>query len=93
MYASQHARLLSTILREEWGFDGLVVSDWGAVHDRVAALAAGLDLEMPPNLGVSDAAIITAVRTGQLEEGVLDFVRPLESLESIRGHRSGTVAM
>src|SRR5512132_3566507 len=71
-YASQHAWLLTTVLRNEWGFDGLVVSDWGAVHDRVAALAAGLDLEMPPNLGVSDAAIITAVRTGQLEEGVLD---------------------
>jgi len=71
-YASQHAWLLSTILREEWGFDGLVVSDWGAVHDRVAALAAGLDLEMPPNRGVSDAAILDAVRTGQLAEGVLD---------------------
>jgi beta-glucosidase len=72
VYASQNARLLTTILRDEWGFDGLVVSDWGAVHDRVAALVAGLDLEMPPDLGVSDAAIVTAVRTGQLEEGVLD---------------------
>jgi beta-glucosidase len=72
VYASQHAWLLTTILRGEWGFDGLVVSDWGAVHDRVAALVAGLDLEMPPNLGVSDAAIITAVRTGQLDEHVLD---------------------
>jgi len=71
-YASEHAWLLTTVLRDEWGFDGLVVSDWGAVHDRVAALVAGLDLEMPPNLGVSDAAILTAVRTGQLEEGVLD---------------------
>jgi beta-glucosidase len=72
VYASEHAWLLTTVLREEWGFDGLVVSDWGAVHDRVAALAAGLDLEMPPNRGVSDAAIITAVRTGQLDERVLD---------------------
>jgi beta-glucosidase len=72
VHASQHAWLLSTILRDEWGFDGLVISDWGAVHDRVAALAAGLDLEMPPNLGVSDAAILTAVRTGRLEQGVLD---------------------
>ena len=71
-YASEHAWLLTTVLREEWGFDGLVVSDWGAVHDRVAALAAGLDLEMPPNLGVSDAAIVTAVNSGQLDEHVLD---------------------
>jgi beta-glucosidase len=72
VYASQHAWLLTTVLRDEWGFDGLVVSDWGAVHDRVAALVAGLDLEMPPNRGVSDAAIITAVRTGQLDEHVLN---------------------
>jgi beta-glucosidase len=71
-YASEHAWLLTTVLRGEWGFDGLVVSDWGAVHDRVVALAAGLDLEMPPNLGVSDAAIVTAVRTGQLDERTLD---------------------
>jgi beta-glucosidase len=72
VYASEHAWLLTTVLRGEWGFDGLVVSDWGAVHDRVAALVAGLDLEMPPNRGVSDAAIVTAVRTGQLDERVLD---------------------
>ncbi len=71
-YSSENHWLLTTVLRGEWGFDGLVVSDWGAVHDRVAALAAGLDLEMPPNLGVSDAAIVTAVRTGQLDEAVLD---------------------
>jgi beta-glucosidase len=71
-YASEHAWLLTTVLRGEWGFDGLVVSDWGAVHDRVAALEAGLDLEMPPNLGVSDAAIVAAVRSGQLDEQVLD---------------------
>ena len=67
-YASQHRWLLTEVLRGEWGFDGLVVSDWGAVHDRVAALAAGLDLEMPPNLGVSDAAIVAAVRAGELDE-------------------------
>ena len=72
VYASENAWLLTSVLREEWGFDGLVVSDWGAVHDRVAALAAGLDLEMPPNLGVSDAAIVAAVRAGELDERVLD---------------------
>ncbi len=60
------------MLREEWGFEGLVVSDWGAVHDRVAALRGGLDLEMPPNFGVSDAAVIAAVRDGSLDESILD---------------------
>ena len=71
-YASEHHWLLTEVLRDEWGFDGVVVSDWGAVHDRVAALAGGLDLEMPPNLGVSDRAIIDAVRSGELDEAVLD---------------------
>src|SRR4051794_25877844 len=72
-YASEHRWLLTEVLRDEWGFDGLVMSDWGAVHDRVAALAAGLDLEMPPNLGVSDAAIVAAVRAGELDEALLDL--------------------
>ena len=71
-YCSANHWLLTEVLREEWGFEGLVVSDWGAVHDRVAALRAGLDLEMPPDLGVSDAAIVEAVRNGSLEESVLD---------------------
>ena len=71
-YASEHHWLLTEVLRDEWGFEGLVVSDWGAVHDRVAALRGGLDLEMPPNLGVSDAAIVTAVRDGSLDESILD---------------------
>jgi beta-glucosidase len=72
VYASEHSWLLTDVLRNDWGFDGLVVSDWGAVHDRVAALAAGLDLEMPPNLGVSDSAIVAAVRDGGLAEAILD---------------------
>ncbi|HEY5845391.1 MAG TPA: glycoside hydrolase family 3 C-terminal domain-containing protein [Microlunatus sp.] len=71
-YASEHHWLLTEVLRDEWGFDGVVMSDWGAVHDRVAAVAAGLDLEMPPNLGVSDQAVIAAVRSGELDEAVLD---------------------
>ena len=72
IYCSEHHWLLTEVLRGEWGFDGLVVSDWGAVHDRVAALRGGLDLEMPPNLGVSDAAVVAAVRSGELDESVLD---------------------
>jgi len=72
IYCSEHHWLLTEVLREEWGFEGLVVSDWGAVHDRAAALRGGLDLEMPPNLGVSDAAIVAAVRDGSLYESILD---------------------
>ena len=72
VYASENPWLLTEVLRDEWGFDGLVMSDWGAVHDRVAALDAGLDLEMPPNHGVSDAAIVAAARSGELDEAVLD---------------------
>ena len=72
VYASENPWLLTEVLRDEWGYDGLVMSDWGAVHDRVAALDAGLDLEMPPDLGVSDAAIVAAARSGELDEAVLD---------------------
>ena len=71
-YASEHHWLLTEVLRDEWGFEGLVVSDWGAVHDRVAALAAGLDLEMPPAVGYSEVAVVDAVRAGTLDEAVLD---------------------
>jgi beta-glucosidase len=86
-YASQHRWLLTEVLRGEWGFDGLVVSDWGAVHDRVAALVAGLDLEMPPDLGVSDRAIVDAVAAGDLAEAVLDqaAARVLHLVERARG--------
>ncbi|MEU3480931.1 glycoside hydrolase family 3 C-terminal domain-containing protein [Streptomyces sp. NPDC033754] len=69
VHASQHRRLLTEVLREEWGFDGLVMSDWGAVNDRVAALAAGLDLEMPPT--GTDDQIVTAVREGRLDPTVV----------------------
>src|SRR6478752_4087060 len=71
-YASENHWLLTEVLRDEWGFEGLVVSDWGAVHDRVAALAAGLDLEMPPAMGYSEIAVVDAVRAGTLDEAVLD---------------------
>jgi beta-glucosidase len=71
-YASEHRWLLTDVLRDEWGFDGLVMSDWGAVHDRVAALKAGLDLEMPPDLEGSAKALVDAVSEGSLDESVLD---------------------
>ena len=72
VYACQDPWLLTTVLRDEWGFDGLVVSDWGAVDDRIAALAAGLDLEMPGSNGVTDAQLVEAVEEGRLDERYVD---------------------
>lgn len=71
-YASENKFLLTDILRNEWGFEGFVVSDWGAVNERVKGLEAGLDLEMPSSSGVGDRKIIEAVRNGLLPEEVLD---------------------
>ena len=72
VYCSENHWLLTEVLRDEWGWDGVVVSDWGAVHDRVAALRGGLDWEMPPDLERSPAAVEEAIRSGQLEPNVLD---------------------
>ena len=71
-YCSENERLLTHILREEWGFQGLVMSDWGAVNQRVDGLRAGLDLEMPGGKFENEEKIINAVQTGELKEEVLD---------------------
>lgn len=71
-YASENRWLLTDVLRGEWGFDGLTVSDWGAVNDRVRGVAAGLDLEMPAVSPDSDAAVAAAVGSGALAGGDLD---------------------
>lgn len=71
-YCSEHYYLLTDILKKEWGFEGLVVSDWGAVRDRVAGLKGGLDLEMPGPQDRRVKAVIDAVRSGELDEAVLD---------------------
>ncbi len=71
-YAAENRMLLTEILKKEWGYEGFVVSDWGAVHDRVEALEAGLDLEMPGPRDRRVQAVIDAVRSGKLEEPVLD---------------------
>ncbi len=74
VYASENRRLLTDILRDEWGFKGIVVSDWGAVNDRVKGISAGLDLEMPSSNGYNDSEIVKAVRAGLLDEKDLDTV-------------------
>jgi len=71
-YCSQNKRLLTEILRDEWGYEGFVVSDWGAVDERVMGLEAGLELEMPSSRGTTDKEIIEAVKAGELDESVLD---------------------
>jgi len=71
-YCSDHDYLLNKILRDEWGFEGLVMTDWGATNDRVQGIRAGLDLEMPSSGGVNDALVEAAVRDGTLAENSLD---------------------
>src|SRR4051812_22835966 len=71
VYSSENPWLLTTVLRDEWGFDGLVMSDWGAVNDRVLGVEAGLDLEMPASGGRTDEQLVMAVREGRLDEAVV----------------------
>jgi beta-glucosidase len=73
VHASENSWLLTEVLRGEWGFEGLVVSDWGAVAQRVPALRAGLDLEMPSSGGRTNAQVVAAITDGTLDEGLLDL--------------------
>lgn len=72
VYASENKKLLTDILREEWGFEGFVVSDWNAVVHRIEGLKAGMDLEMPGSFGRTDRQIVEAVKSSWIEESVLD---------------------
>ncbi len=71
-YLCENKEILSDILRNEWGFDGYVMTDWGAMNERVEALKAGCNLEMPASGGKTDKEIVDAVRAGELDEAVLD---------------------
>ncbi|RKI38786.1 glycosyl hydrolase [bacterium D16-51] len=71
-YSCENKWLLNDVLREEWGFEGLVMTDWGAMNKRIPALEAGLDLEMPDCHGETDRQIVEAVKNGTLEEDILD---------------------
>ena len=89
-YASESPYLLTEILRDLWGFDGVVVSDWGAVNERVAGIIAGLELEMPGVSRVNDEKIVAAVNDGTLPEATLDLAveRLLKLYESVKGDGS-----
>ena len=71
-YSSENPWLLTNVLREQWGWDGVVMSDWGAVNDHVEGVAAGLELEMPRAGDDDDRLIVEAVKSGRLPEEVLD---------------------
>ena len=93
VFSSQNRWLLTDVLRGEWGFKGIVMSDWGAVSDRVAALNAGLNLEMPPSN--TDDQIVAAGKDGripaaQLDEmaqGMIDLVTKARPAMSRDGYR------
>ncbi len=72
VYGTQSPYLLTRILKEEWGFEGIVVSDWFAVIDRVEALKAGMHIEMPHVSNVNDEIVLKAVQDGDLDEAILD---------------------
>ncbi|HUL61721.1 MAG TPA: glycoside hydrolase family 3 C-terminal domain-containing protein, partial [Methanocella sp.] len=87
----EHRELLTDILRYEWGFDGPIISDWGAVQSRVKALQAGLDLEMPGPRPGHAHAVADAVRTGALDAAVLDqsAARILSTISKAAGTPKG----
>lgn len=73
-YSCENSWLLNRVLREDWGYNGIVMTDWGAMNNRCKALEAGLDLEMPSSSGVTDQEIVEAVEKGKMDEAVLDKV-------------------
>lgn len=77
-FCAENKMLLTDILREKWGFDGFVVTDWGAVKGKAAGIAAGLDLEMPGSPASTGEELVQAVRNGRLSEAKLD--RAVESI-------------
>jgi beta-glucosidase len=92
-FCSENHSLLVDILKEEWGFEGFVVSDWGAVHDRVASLRGGVDLEMPGPRDQRVKAVVEAVRSGVLSESVLnESVRRLLGIifKAAETHKGGS---
>ena len=93
VHSAQNHWLLTDVLRDEWGFKGIVMSDWGADHDRVASLNAGLNLEMPPSY--TDDQIVYAARDGRIDpaqldrmaQGMIDLTNKARAAMSIDGYR------
>lgn len=71
-YASESKKLLRDILVDEWGFEGLVVTDWGGSNDRVSGVLAGNHVEMPASKSISDIEVLKAVKAGNVSEALLD---------------------
>lgn len=88
-YTSENEHLLHDILREEWGYEGVVLSDWTAVNDRIRGLKAGLDLEMPGPAHYNAKAIVEAIQNGSLSEEQLDrsVGRILKLVERVTGNK------
>ena len=93
VHSAQNHWLLTDVLRDEWGFEGIVMSDWGADHNRVASLNAGLNLEMPPSY--TDDQIVYAARDGRIApaqldrmaQGMIDLINKARAAMSIDGYR------
>ena len=72
VYSADNEWLLTDVLRKDWGYEGFVMTDWGAVNDRVQGVRAGMELEMPGDTAGNDAKIVEAVRNGSLDEALVD---------------------
>ena len=84
-YCSESEFLLRQVLRDEWGYRGVTVSDWGAVRSRVKSLCAGLDIEMPDSNGIFDAELHAALKNGEITEETIDnsLRRTLELVDNV----------
>ena len=71
-YANENYHLLQEILRDEWGFDGFVVSDWGGSNEHIEGVRAGSHLEMPTTGGDSDLELVQAVKDGKISEEIIN---------------------